>query len=191
MFTGIVEEMGTVKNIARSGGVRVIEINAGMVCEGTRVGDSISVNGACLTVTSVSNGTLSFDAVEETLRASNLGVLKMGERVNLERSLQVGSRVSGHFVTGHVDCVGIIRGKRVRNNNVTLEIAVPAGLMQYVVRKGSIAVDGISLTVMERKPPCFCVAVIPHTYKHTNLLFKGPSHKLNIEFDMLVKRSAF
>lgn len=191
MFSGIIEEIGEVRNIVRTGGIRVISIQADKTCEGTKPGDSISVNGVCLTVTSVRDHMLSFDAVEETLKVSNIGALAAGNKVNLERSLQVGDRISGHFVTGHVDCVGVIRGKRIRSNNVTFEIAVPAGLMQYVVHKGSIALDGISLTVMERRPPCFSVAVIPHTYKNTTLSLKGPSHKLNVEFDMLVKRSAF
>jgi riboflavin synthase len=189
MFTGIVEEMGTVRGLRRAGGVLEVGIEALLVREGTAVGDSIAVNGVCLTVTAMRDRCLFFDAVTQTLHTSNLGALRVGERVNLERSLRVGERISGHFVSGHVDCTGIIRTKRVHNRNLTFEIAVPGEFMQYVVPKGSIALDGISLTIAERRPPCLSIAVIPHTYRNTTLSFKGPSHKLNVEFDMLVKGS--
>lgn len=189
MFSGIVEELGEVQGIWRRGPVSIIEIKAAKVLEDTKVGDSIAVDGACLTVTGIRNESLSFEAIPETLKVTTLGRLKISERVNLERSLKVGDRVSGHFVNGHIDCIGIIRRKRYKAGNLGFEIAVPVNLLRYILPKGSVALDGISLTVAEKSYNTFTVYVIPYTMKNTTLNFKGPSDRLNVEFDILVKQA--
>ena len=153
------------------------------------IGDSISVNGACLTVIKKGRGSLFFEAMPETIKTTNLGSLGSVEKVNLERSLKIGDRLSGHFVTGHIDCTGIIRKKDYLNSNLCFEIAVPSEFMKYCLPKGSIAVDGISLTLADKKSNVFSVYIIPHTLKNTTLGFKGPSNKVNIEFDILAKRA--
>ena len=188
MFTGIIEELGEVKKISKRGQNTLFEIKAPQAQEGTKIGDSISVNGACLTVINHEAGTLTFEAIPETFKVTNLGVLKVSDKVNLERSLKVGDRLSGHFVTGHIDCVGIIRKKNYSNNNLCFQIAVPVEFIKYCIPKGSIAVDGISLTLVNKRANTFSVYIIPHTLKNTTLGFKGPSGKVNIEFDILAKR---
>jgi riboflavin synthase len=189
MFSGIIEELGEVQGIWRRGAVSIIEINAAKVSEDTKVGDSIAVDGVCLTVTGIRNECLSFEAIPETLKVTTLGRLKISKMVNLERSLKVGDRVSGHFVNGHIDCIGIIRRKRYKTGNLGFEIAVPANLLRYILPKGSVALDGISLTVAEKSYNTFTVYIIPHTLKNTTLSFKGSSDKLNVEFDILVKQA--
>lgn len=188
MFSGIVEELGRVKKISRRGYNALLEIETNKVSEDTKVGDSISVNGACLTVVKKEAASLTFEAIPQTLKIANLGILKLSDRVNLERSLKVGDRISGHFVTGHIDCTGIIRRRNYVGNNLSFEIAVPPQLLKYCIPKGSVAVDGISLTVVEKKGSAFSVYIIPHTLKNTTLGFKGPSDKVNIEFDILAKK---
>lgn len=187
MFSGIVEELGEVRRISKSGRVTVIQVSAQIVLQDTKIGDSISVNGACLTVVRKDKESLSFEAMPETLKITNLGSLRIADKVNLERSLKVGERVSGHFVTGHVDCMGIIRKKGYVNGNLNFEVAVPEAYIKYCLTKGSIAVDGISLTLAEKKSNTFSVYIIPHTLKNTTLGFKGPSGKVNVEFDILAK----
>jgi riboflavin synthase len=189
MFSGIVEEFGEIKNISRRGNTSFLEIKADKVLEDTNIGDSIAVNGVCLTVTKKERNILSFEAMPETLKVTNLGDLHSVNRVNLERSLKFGDRLSGHFVTGHIDCQGIIRKKNHINNNLCFEIAIPAGFIRYCIPKGSIAVDGISLTLVNIKSNAFTVYIIPHTLKNTTLNLKGPSDKVNIEFDILAKKS--
>lgn len=189
MFSGIVEELGEVKRISRRGSVTLIETIARKILEDTKIGDSISVNGACLTVIKNESGVVSFEAMPETLKITNLGFLKTSDKVNLERSLKVGDRISGHFVTGHVDCIGIIRKKSIVNGNLCFEITFPVKFLKFVLTKGSIAIDGISLTIAAKKSNVFTVYIIPHTLKNTTLGFKGPSDKVNIEFDILAKRA--
>jgi len=189
MFTGIIEELGQVKKISKQGNNTCFEINTAKVSEDARVGDSISVNGVCLTVIKKEAGFLTFEAISETLKASNLGNLRIKDLVNLERSLKVGDRLSGHFVTGHVDCVGIIRKKNYINNNLCFEITVPTEFIKYCIPKGSVAIDGISLTLVNKRSNTFTVYIIPHTLKNTTLGFKGSSDKVNIEFDILAKRT--
>jgi riboflavin synthase len=187
MFTGIIEELGKVRRIARQGRVARLEIEAVKVSADSKIGDSIAVNGACLTLVKKEDGLLIFEAMEETLKVTNLCSLKIHEKVNLERSLKVVDRISGHFVSGHVDCAGIIRSKAYRSNNLCFEIAVPQQFMRYCLPKGSIAVDGISLTLVATKSNTFSIYIIPHTLKNTTLGFKGPSDKVNVEFDLLAK----
>lgn len=188
MFSGIVEELGEVKNISRRGNITLLEIKAVKVLEGARIGDSISVNGACLTVTDKKEGKLIFEAMPQTLEITNLGLLRISSKVNLERSLKIGDRLSGHFVTGHIDCMGTIRKKSYSSGNLYFEIAVPAKFIGYILTKGSVALDGISLTIVDKKSGNLRVYIIPHTLKNTTLGFKGPSDKVNVEFDILAKR---
>jgi riboflavin synthase len=189
MFTGIIEELGEAKKISKSGNNTLLEIKANKVIQDTKIGDSISMNGACLTVIKKERDSLIFEVMPETLRSTNLGSLKFLEKVNLERSLKTGDRLSGHFVTGHIDCRGIIRKKNYLNSNLCFEIVVPLEFMKYCLPKGSIAVDGISLTLAHKRSNIFSVYIIPHTLKNTTLGFKGPSDKVNIEFDILAKRA--
>ncbi len=190
MFTGIVEELGKVKRTMRSGRIMVLEVSAQKTLQDTLVGDSVAVNGVCLTVTSLSSNSFSFEVMCETFKKTNLGLLKVGEEVNLERSLKLGDRVSGHFVSGHIDCLGLVRRKGLRCGNLAFEVAIPSSFMRYCLPKGSVSLDGISLTLAERRANILSVYVIPHTLKNTTLSFKGPSDKLNVEFDILAKKTA-
>ncbi len=189
MFSGIVEELGEFKRISKRGNVTLFEIQAKNVVNDVNVGDSISVNGACLTIIKKEEGALSFEVMPQTLKATNLGDLRIKDKVNLERALKIGDRLSGHFVTGHIDCPGVIRKKSYVNGNLCFEIAVPAKFMKYVLPRGSIAIDGISLTIVDKRADTFTVYIIPHTLKNTTLGFKGPSDEVNIEFDILAKRT--
>jgi len=188
MFTGIVEELGEVKKITHQAGVTSLEISAKEVLIDTKLGDSVSVNGVCLTAVTLGSNSLRFEVMNTTFKSTNLGLLSIGKKVNLERSLKVGDRVSGHFVSGHVDCLGLVRKRGLRNGSVELEVAVPPEFLRYCLPKGSISLDGISLTLAKIRGNVFNVCIIPHTLKNTTLNFKGPSDKLNVEFDMLAKR---
>lgn len=189
MFSGIIEERGEVKGISRRGSIVHFEIKADRVLKDTEIGDSIAVNGVCLTVIKKTKDTLCFEVMPETITLTNLGSLRIQDRVNLERSLKIGDRISGHFVLGHIDCLGIIRHKRHVRGNVSFEVALPQKYMSYVLPKGSIALDGISLTVVDKTANVISVYVIPHTLSNTTLGFKGSSDKLNVEFDILTKRA--
>jgi riboflavin synthase len=190
MFTGIVEELGKVKRVIRSGRFMILELAAQKTLQDTKLGDSIAINGACLTVISLSKSSFSFEVMAETFKKTNLGLLKVGEEVNLERSLKLGDKVSGHFVSGHIDCLGLIRSKGMRSGNLTFEVIIPVNFIRYCLPKGSISLDGISLTLTERRANILSVCIIPHTLKSTTLSFKGQSDKLNVEFDILAKRAA-
>ena len=190
MFSGIVEELGELEKISKRGNVTLFEIQAKKILEGINIGDSISVNGTCLTLTENKSGVLSFEVMPQTLKVTNLGVLRIKDKVNLERALKVGDRLSGHFVTGHIDSTGIIRRKNYINDNLSFEITIPAKFMHYVLPQGSIAIDGISLTIVDKRANTFTVYIIPHTLKNTTLGFKGPSDKVNIEFDILAKKAS-
>jgi riboflavin synthase len=190
MFTGIVEELGIVKRISRSGNFVLLEIAALKAAKSIKVGDSVSVNGVCLTAVKAGNNLVSFEVMAETFKITNLGGLRVNEKVNLENSLKMGDKVSGHFVLGHVDCLGIIRKKGIVSGNMVFEIAMPQEFSKYLLPKGSVAVDGISLTIQERKMSSFSVYIIPHTLKNTTLDFKGPSSKVNLEFDLLAKKES-
>jgi riboflavin synthase len=182
MFTGIVEEMGTlVSSEPAAEGSRLV-FKAETVVEGTAIGDSISVNGCCLTVVDMGPGWWAADAVPETLSRSNLGSLRSGERVNLERSISLGSRLGGHLVQGHVDGVG-----RITNPPPALQIEATEGVLRYLVEKGSVTVDGVSLTVVAVTEGGFDVAVIPHTLAVTTLGSKQPGDPVNLEVDVIAK----
>jgi riboflavin synthase len=187
MFSGIIEELGKVKRIYKKGQSNLLEIEAKKILEDSGIGDSISVEGVCLTVIEKKNDSLVFEVMPHTLKTTTLNFLRINQKVNLERSLKVQERISGHFVLGHIDCIGLIRKKAYRQGNVYLEIAVPKEFIRYCIPKGSIAVDGISLTIGEVKSNTFTVYLITHTLKNTTLFFKNPSAKVNIEFDILIK----
>jgi riboflavin synthase len=188
MFSGIVEELGELKKVSRRGNATLFEVNAHKVIDDVDAGASISVNGVCLTIVKKTTDVLSFEVMPQTLKVTNLGVLRMKDKVNLERALKIGERLSGHFVTGHVDTIGVIRRKGYISGNLCFEVAVPGKFMEYCLQRGSIAVDGISLTIVDKKPASFTVYIIPHTLKETTLSFKGASDKVNVEFDILAKR---
>ena len=190
MFTGIIEELGIVKGLSRRGAVSVLSIKADKVKEAARIGDSIAVNGACLTIVKLDKELLIFELLDETSKLTNLGKIKIGEKVNLERALKIGDRLSGHFVTGHIDCLGIIRNKTFVSGNLCFEFALPEKLLKFIVPKGSIAVDGISLTVVNKRSNIFSTYIISHTLQNTTLSFKGPSDYVNIELDILAKYHA-
>jgi riboflavin synthase len=190
MFTGIIEELGKVKRIAQSGRMKLFEITSDKTLQDTKIGESVAVNGACLTVVSLKDNSFSFEVMPETLKSTNLGLLKIGDKVNLERSLKLGDRVSGHFVSGHIDCLGLVRRKSLRNGNLEFAVAIPPLYLKYCLPKGSISLDGISLTLADKRANIISVYIIPHTLKNTTLSFKGPSDRLNVEFDILAKKTA-
>ena len=187
MFTGIIEECGSVKAVRKGAVSAVIEISASDVLEGTRVGDSIAVNGVCLTVTSLSPAGFTADVMHETLRRSSLGQLRAGSPVNLERAMALGDRFGGHIVSGHIDGCGTIERIEADDNAVWYTVGAAPELMRYIVQKGSVTLDGISLTVAAVGERSFKVSVIPHTRAVTNLSAKGPGSPVNIETDILGK----
>lgn len=187
MFTGIVEEMGTVKSLRRDAGAAQLVISASTVLGETAVGDSICVNGVCLTVVDMTKSDFTADVAVETLKVTNLGDLGTGAKVNLERALQLSARIGGHLVSGHVDGVGRIREKRAEGNGWRIFIDAPEHVLRYVIKKGSIAIDGISLTVAEVDKAGFSLAMIPHTAQLTTLGFKKPGDSVNLESDIIGK----
>jgi len=187
MFAGIVEARGRVHALrAEPPGVRLV-VAAPEIAEGTRVGDSIAVNGCCLTVVAMASPLLEFDAGEETLRRTNLGRATAGSEVNLERSLVVGARLGGHFVAGHIDAVGTVDQRHDTQEWSTFWFRVPPELTRQMASKGSIAVDGVSLTLVAVEPKRFSVALIPHTLRATTLGARLPGDLVNVETDILAK----
>lgn len=187
MFTGIVEEMGRVKRLERRGTSAVLELAAQKVLQETRIGDSINVNGSCLTVTEIAAGHFAVDLAPETLKRTNLGKLRPSSRVNLERALAVGSRMGGHFVQGHVDDIGIVRALHPEGKAIILTFDAPPGVMRYVVPKGFIAVDGMSVTVVDRLTEGFTISFIPHTLATTVAGTYSVGTSVNLEADILGK----
>jgi riboflavin synthase len=190
MFTGIIEAIGTVRECTRKPGGAWVHIGAGPLVEGLRVGDSIAVDGACLTVTAVKGDGFTSDLSAETLDRTTLGRLRAGSRVNLERPLRLGDRLGGHLVTGHVDAIGEIAGRTLQGDGEFWRFRFPQDLAPLLVMKGSIAVDGISLTVAELSRDTFGVALIPHTLHHTTLGGKRVGDLVNLEADLLGKHVA-
>lgn len=187
MFTGLILEMGEITSVRKRSGGAILSLKANKVASEAKQGDSVSVNGVCLTVVSKDSNILSFDLSEETLQSTNLGSLKTGAVINLEPSLSPDSKIGGHFVTGHVDEVGRIRSKVRIGDMMQVEIEAPPNVMNFLVEKGSVAVDGISLTVVDILKDSFTVVIIPHTAKLTTMGFKGPGNTVNIEADILGK----
>jgi riboflavin synthase len=187
VFTGIIEETGKVKNIVRGARSISLEIEAGKVLEDTKPGDSIATNGVCLTVTSMTRNAFCADVMPETMRMTNLGLLKPGDRVHLERALTLASRLGGHLLAGHVDGTGRIVGVDREDTAVWLTVTATPAVLKYIVNKGSVAVDGVSLTVAYVDESVFKVSVIPHTQQATLLTAKHSGDIVNIENDMLVR----
>lgn len=185
MFTGIIEEIGKMVHIESSQGK--IQIQAKKVLEGTKIGDSIAVNGVCLTVVELSGNGFIADVMPETLERSNLGMLSPGSSVNLERAMAAEGRFGGHFVSGHIDGTGIIKKVQRDNNAVWYTIDTPQKLMRYIVEKGSVAIDGTSLTVAKTAENDFSVSIIPHTLGETILGEKKPGDMVNLENDIIGK----
>ncbi|MEP6667759.1 MAG: riboflavin synthase [Chthoniobacter sp.] len=187
MFTGLVEETGTLLSLARSAAGARLTVCAPLVVQGIALGDSVAVNGCCLTVTAHEGETLAFDLLDETLSRTNLGALTPGTPVNLERALAAHARLGGHFVQGHIDTTSSVLSFEQVKADYRLEIALPREFAHYVAFKGSIAIDGISLTVAEVRAASFVVWIIPHTLAVTNLHTKKAGDAVNLEFDLLAK----
>lgn len=187
MFTGIVEEKGRVRALRRGGPGALLDITCAEVLGGTRIGDSISVNGCCVTVTRLDEDGFQAALMGETLDRTGLGGLADGDAVNLERAMSADARFGGHLVQGHVDGVGEVVAVTDKGAWTVLRIAVPEGLRQYVVEKGSVTVDGASLTVMAVEPEGFSVGLIPHTLEMTVLGERGAGDRVNLEVDLVAK----
>ena len=187
MFTGLVEETGEVLSFHTQPDSWRLKLRGKLVSEDVQIGDSIAVNGCCLSVTEASKHTLVFDVLEETRLVTNLKDVDLGSKVNLERSLRHDGRMGGHFVTGHVDCIGKIKEIRHKGRDVLLRIEAPKPFRKYLVYKGCIAVDGISLTIAEVSEQTISIWLIPHTLEMTNLGGREKGEAVNLEFDLLAK----
>ena len=187
MFTGIIEEVGRVRAIQRRAGYQRTTVDAQRVLADIRVGDSVSLSGACHTVVGFDGGGFAVESVEETLRRTTLSRLRIGGRVNLERALELGGRLGGHLMAGHVDGIGQVLKRTDAPGGALFQIGMPADLAPYVAHKGSIAVDGISLTVASVSARDFTVAVIPHTLQATTLSERRPGDAANLEVDMIAR----
>lgn len=187
MFTGIVEEIGEIKSIKKGSKSAQLFIKGKEVLEGTKIGDSIAVNGVCLTVTTMEKDTFTADVMAETMRRSSLGSLTTGSKVNLERAMPTDGRFGGHIVSGHIDGVGTISDFTKEDNAVWVTVDAEPKLLKYIIEKGSIAIDGISLTVAYVDDKCFKVSLIPHTSSNTTLLSKQVGDVVNLENDVVGK----
>ena len=187
MFTGLVAELGTVQRLARQGSSYHLTVGAKKVLTNLKIGDSVAVNGACLTVVRMDEGGFTADVMPETVRLTNIGSLQPGSKVNLERTLRLCDGLDGHIVSGHVEGLGTISEQRPEGIAVVVTIATPPELLKYIIKKGSIAIDGISLTVTEVTDTSFSVSLIPHTAKETTLGFKKVGDSVNLETDILGK----
>lgn len=185
MFTGLIQSIGEIRNLATGGSLCCLQINSTLVQEDLTLGESIAVNGVCLTVTGWDDSSFSLDVSPETLRTTTLGRLVPRAAVNLERALRLCDRLGGHLVSGHVDGIGTLRQKRKERNAVNVEFSAPAAAMRYIVAKGSVAIDGVSLTVNQVSADAFCVMVIPHTWEQTCLKDRRVGDPVNIETDLI------
>lgn len=186
MFTGIIESLGNIKMIRSTGrGGKRFAIEADINLDGTDIGESIAVNGACLTVVEIAGKRFEVDVSPETLEKTTLGNARAGERVNIERAMRLSDRLDGHLVSGHIDGVGAITGKKVAGNAVVITFGIPVSISRYVIKKGSVAVDGVSLTVNNCDEGWFEVSIIPHTARLTTMGIKGEGGFVNIETDMI------
>lgn len=187
MFSGIIEEKGVVENIVKKKNLITMDVKADKVLRSTKIGDSIAVNGVCLTVTKIAGKIATFDLMKETLDFTTLGYAKSGTEVNLERALKVSDRIGGHFVSGHVDGMGVLKKKVTMENYVEWQIELDHKLMRYMAPKASVTVDGVSLTIGWVKKKTFSIYLIPHTLEVTTFGNKRVGQKLNIETDVLAK----
>lgn len=187
MFTGIVRELGRVESAEDTSDGRALVVRAGETAARTGVGDSVSVSGCCLTATAVGGGRLTFHAVPETLSRTTLGALRAGDRVNVEPALRAGETLGGHYVQGHVDAVGRVQSVEAEGEGLRVFVEAPPEVLRYCVEKGSVTVDGVSLTVAELADDAFAVALVPHTIAVTTLSDLRPGQPVNIEADVLAK----
>jgi riboflavin synthase len=187
MFTGIIEHLGKVMQIKRQADSATIVVDIAQMSKDVNPGDSIAINGACLTATHIKGSKVNFDVSAETLSKTTIGEMRVSDRVNVENSLRIGDKLGGHFVTGHVDGVGIINRKESETGQCTMWFSVSKELADMMIKKGSVAVDGISLTIVELEETLFSVALIPYTLDATSLGFKKTGQRVNIETDMLGK----
>ena len=187
MFTGIIEGLGNINGIRSTGRGKRLTIEADFALDQTKIGDSISVNGACLTAVAIDGRRFEVDVSPETLHVTTFDNAKVGDRVNLERSLRLSDRIDGHLVAGHIDGTGSIKQRAPLGNAVIVTIAVDESLSRYMIAKGSVAVDGISLTINDCDNSSFSVSIIPHTAKLTTIVFKSKGDRVNIETDMIGK----
>jgi len=187
MFTGIIEGLGAVTAVRPAGSGRRLAIAAAFDLAGTKVGDSISVNGACLTVVAIAGRQFEVDVSPETLAKTTIGSFRLGERVNLERALRLSDRIDGHLVSGHTDGTGIIDSREAAGNAVIVTVTVAEALTRYMIVKGSVAVDGVSLTINHLEAGRFTVSIIPHTAGLTTIGFKQKGERVNIEADLIGK----
>ncbi len=187
MFTGLIEETGKVIDIQKTAETLYISIQCSDVLNGLRIGDSIAVNGACQTVIEMNNDSFKVFASSETLKITNFNILKAGDIVNLERALKLSDRLDGHLVTGHIDSTGILKNIDMNGDNITITVDVNSAIAGQIVKKGSVALNGISLTVSDILEGCFKVAIIPHTFNNTNLKYLKRGSVINIETDIIAK----
>ena len=187
MFTGLIEELGVIKRIVKKGNTLTLVIQAEKIMRDLHEGDSISVNGVCLTVTKFSKDKFEADVMPETFKHTSLSTLKEGSTVNLERAMSANGRFGGHFVSGHIDGIGQIRKRTYIENAILIEIEIPERFSHFVLEKGSIAIDGTSLTLFKTTNNSVTVSLIPHTAKETVIGLKGEGEIVNLEFDMMAK----
>ncbi len=187
MFTGLIEDVGRVVKLERRGSSASLTVGTALPADGFRLGDSVAVNGVCLTVVTMKGGSLSFDVSPETLDTSSLGRLVPGGAVNLERALRLSDRLGGHIVTGHIDCVAVVSGRREESGNIIFDFTLPEENARFLVPKGSVAIDGISLTVNRVSSNGFSVNIIPHTAAMTTLQLRRQGDTVNIETDIIGK----
>ena len=187
MFTGLVAELGSVEKLAQQGNSFHLTVAAQKVMQNLKIGDSVAVNGVCLTVVHLGDASFTADVMPETVRLTNIGLLHAGDRVNLERTLRLCDGLDGHIVSGHVEGLGTIASRRPDGIAMVVTITTPPELLKYIIKKGSIAIDGISLTVTEVTETSFSVSLIPHTAKETTLGFKDVGDRVNLETDIIAK----
>ncbi len=187
MFTGIIEEKGIIENIISGTKSCKLTISGNVIFDDLKLGDSVAVNGVCLTVSKLLTNAFEADVMAETMRRTAMGNLKKGSCVNLERAMQLNGRFGGHIVSGHIDGVGTVINKIIEDNAVLVTVSADSNIMKYIIYKGSVTLDGISLTVADVKNDRFTVSIIPHTAKETTLLDKNTSDKINIECDVVGK----
>lgn len=187
MFTGIIEEIGVLKERRDGSHSCTLTVRCEKILEGTKIGDSIAVNGTCLTVTKLNADSFDVDVTPETMRRTAFSIVRVGSKLNLERALRIGDRLGGHLVSGHVDFVGKLIKKEQEGNAVNLTFSVPEQWMKYILAKGSIAIDGVSLTIAKKQSNSFFVSLIPHTGEMTILLLKQIGDSVNIECDCIGK----
>lgn len=187
MFTGIIEEIGVLKERRDGSYSCTLTVRCEKILEGTKIGDSIAVNGTCLTVTKLNADSFDVDVTPETMRRTAFSIVRVGSKLNLERALRIGDRLGGHLVSGHVDFVGKLIKKEQEGNAVNLTFSVPEQWMKYILAKGSIAIDGVSLTIAKKQSNSFFVSLIPHTGEMTILLLKQIGDPVNIECDCIGK----